>query len=131
MTPGWSDESLLAFRPLAFGRHFIIGWGSRPRLALLALALRIHDAKIMLGMLEQVFRGDPITACLSLARHRQITLEHLIGVAADLNARAVALEVLRAMRRTRSIEMRTAPAAASVRAASASVRTTSASVATA
>jgi hypothetical protein len=96
----------------------------------LALALRIHDAKIMLGMLEQVFRGDPIAARLSLPRHSQIPLEHLVGIAADLNARAVALEVLRAMRRPRSIEMRTASTSTSVR-SSASVRAASASVATA
>ena len=83
--------------------HLEIGRRRRARLAvLLALALRIHDAKIMLGVLVQVFRRDAVAARLRLARHRDIALEHLICVAAYLDARAVALEGLGAVRRARS-----------------------------
>src|SRR5690348_1139395 len=87
--------------PLALaGIHVEIGRGRRARLAvLLALALRIHDAEIMLGVLVEVFRRDAVAARLRLPRHRDITLEHLIRVAAYLDARAVALKALGAMRR--------------------------------
>jgi len=122
---GRLHENLLGFLPLALRAHFIVRRGCRPWLALiLPVTLRIHDAEIVLGMLVEVFRRHPVAACLGLARHRQIALEHLVGIAADLNARAVALEVLRAMRRARPVEMRTA--AASMRAAATSVRTAAA-----
>src|ERR1051325_11948554 len=87
--------------PLAIaGIHVEIGRGCRARLAvLLALALRIHDSEIMLGVLVEVFCRDPVAARLRLPSHRDIALEHLIRVAAYLDARAVALKALGAMRR--------------------------------
>src|SRR5262249_58373444 len=85
--------------PLA-AAHLEIGGGRRARLAvLLPVALRLHDAEIVLGMLVEVFRRDAVAARLRLARHRDIALEHLIRVAAYLDVRAVALEALRAVRR--------------------------------
>ena len=84
--------------------HLHVGRGRRPRRgAALAFALRIHDAEIMLGVLIQVFRRDAVAAGLRLARQRDIALEHLIGVAADFNVRAVAVESLLAMRRARPV----------------------------
>src|SRR5689334_2443921 len=87
--------------PLAVaGIHVEIGRGRRAGLAvLLALALRIHDAEIMLRVLVEVLRRDAVAARLRLPRHRDIPLEHLIRVAAYLDARAVALKALGAMRR--------------------------------
>src|SRR2546421_7815376 len=87
--------------PLAVaGIHVEVGRRCRARLAvLLPVALRIHDAEIMLSVLIEVFRRDAVTARLRLPRHRDIALEHLIRVAAYLDARPVALKALGAMRR--------------------------------
>src|SRR5438477_9547878 len=87
--------------PLAIaGIHVEVGRRCRARLAvLLPVALRIHDAEIMLSVLIEVFRRDAVTARLRLPRHRDIALEHLIRVAAYLDARPVALKALGAMRR--------------------------------
>ena len=93
---------ILAVAAHVIAAHFIVGRGRRARLALaLPLALRIHDPVVVLGVLVQILRRDPVAAGLSLARHRDVALEHLIRVAANLDARAVALEGLRAVRRTR------------------------------
>lgn len=80
----------------------------------MALALRIHDPKIMLGVLIQVFRRDAVAAGLRLARQGDIALEHLIRAAANLYARAVAVEGLLAVRRAGAIVLmrRTASASA-------------------
>src|SRR4029077_18296296 len=112
-----------AIARFGLGAHFGIrrgGWSGRAMT--LPIALRIHDAKIMLRVLVQIFRRDPIAARLRLSRHCQIALEHLVGVAADLNARTVALETLHPVRHVRAVGMRPAPAA---------MRTTAASVTTA
>ena len=57
----------------------------------------------MLGVLVQVFRRDAVAAGLRLARQRDIALENLIGAAANLNAWAVAVEGLLAVRRARPV----------------------------
>ena len=80
----------------------------------MALAQRIHDPEIMLGVLIEVFRRDPIAAGLRLPRQRDITLEHLISVAANLHARPVAVERLHALWETGPIVMRTTAAAAPI-----------------
>src|SRR5947209_5774223 len=87
--------------PLAVaGIHVEVGRRCRAGLAvLLPVALRIHDAEIMLGVLIEVFRRDAVAARLRLPRHRDIALEHLIRVAAYLDARPVALKALGAVRR--------------------------------
>ena len=64
--------------------------------------------KIMLGVLIEVFRRDPVTAGLRLPRHRDVAFEHLIGVAANFHTRSVAVERLRALRQTGPVVMRTA-----------------------
>ena len=95
--------------------HFKIGRGGRPRrpLALaLALTQRIHDPEIMLGVLIEVFRRDPIAGGLRLPRQRDITLENLISIAPDFYAWPVAVESLGTMRRARPVAvMRTATTA--------------------
>ncbi len=110
--------------------HFEIRRGCRPRRALaLALAQRIHHPEIMLGVLIEVFRRDPVAAGLRLPCHRDIALEDLVGVAANFHARPVAVECLHALRQARPVVMRAAaaamrPAAASMRPAAAAVTTT-------
>jgi hypothetical protein len=72
----------------------------RARLILDPLALYVHHAEIVLGVLEEILGGDPISRRLRLARQRQIAFEHLIGVAADFDIGTVAVEGLRPMRWT-------------------------------
>jgi hypothetical protein len=57
----------------------------------------------MLGVLIEVFRRDPVAAGLRLPRQRDITLEYLIGVAANFHARAIAVESLDAIRQARPV----------------------------
>src|SRR5579862_7171550 len=102
------DFSLLALALTRFAvaadPHFQIRRGCRPRRALaLALAQRIHDPEIMLGVLIEVFRRHPVAARLRLPRQRDVTLEYLIRVAAYFDARPVAVERLDAMRQARPV----------------------------
>jgi hypothetical protein len=64
-----------------------------------ALAVRTRDTEIVLGMLVQIFRGDGIAANRGLPRERDVALEDLVGAAADLHARAIAVEGLVTLRR--------------------------------
>src|SRR5207302_1483328 len=76
-----------------------VGRRRRPRrLALPVAAVRVHHAKIMLGMLIEVLGGDAIAAQGRLPRQRHVALEHLIGVAAYLDAPSAAVEGLDPMR---------------------------------
>src|SRR4029453_10196826 len=76
--------------------HLVVGRRRRTRLALaLPFALGVHDPVVVLGVLVQILRRDPVAARLSLPRQRDVALEHLIPVAANLESRAVALEGLR------------------------------------
>src|SRR5208282_6042853 len=59
--------------------HFEVRRGCRPGWTLaLALTQRIHDAEIVLGVLIEVFRSNPVAAGLRLPRQRDIALEYLI-----------------------------------------------------
>jgi hypothetical protein len=85
--------------------HVVIGGSHRPALAVLvvlAFAVRLHDPVIMLGVLIEVLGGDAVARRGGLARHGDIALEHLIGVAANLDAGAAAVEILRTIGRARS-----------------------------
>src|SRR6266849_3322108 len=96
----------LAFARLAVAAdtHFEIRRGCRSRRALaLALAQQIHDPEIMLGVLIEVFRRDPVAAGLRLPRQRDIALEYLIGIAADFYVRPIAVESLDPMRQPRPV----------------------------
>src|SRR5580700_2900370 len=87
----------LAVDHFVIGRHLLL----RPRLSLEPVALRVHHPEIMLGVLIEILRGNAVARRLRLAGQRLIALEHLIGVAADFDAGAVAVEGLRPLRRPR------------------------------
>jgi hypothetical protein len=72
----------------------------------------------MLGVLIEILRRDPIAGQSRLAGERDIALENLIGVAADFDPGAVAVEGLLPMRHTGTI---IAAAIAGVTAAAAAV----------
>src|SRR5579863_5964842 len=78
----------------------------------MATAIGVHDAKVMLSMLIEVLRGDSVAGGDCLACHRNVPLEHLIGVAADLDVRSAAVEGLHAVRDARAIVVGMTPAAA-------------------
>src|SRR6185312_6224889 len=83
--------------------HLGIGGRHRPRRTHRAgFAIRLHDAEIVLRMLIEVFRRDSVARGRGFAGKRDIALEHLIGVAANFDARPVAVEGLRAIRWARS-----------------------------
>jgi len=90
-----------------------VGRGYRAEM-LRAFAVRIHDAEIMLRMLVQVFRRDPVARRSGFPGERHIPLEHLIGISANLEAWTVAVEGLGTMWGTRtSAAVVTAAASAS------------------
>src|SRR5262249_27760857 len=60
------------------------------------------DSVVVLGVLIKVFRRDPVARRGSFARQSDIALKHLIGVAADFDAGAVAIESLHPVRWTRT-----------------------------
>ena len=78
----------------------------------LAFALGIHDAEVVFGVLIKVFRRDAVAARLRFSGHRNIPLEHLIGVAANFDVRAVAVESLYPVRQARPVVMWTRAATA-------------------
>lgn len=78
--------------------HFVVGRGHRALALIIEAAVRLHDAVIVLGVLIEIFRRDAIAGRTCFARHGDIALEHLVGVAADLHARSARIEVLTAMR---------------------------------
>src|SRR5439155_199686 len=100
---GRRDGFALARLALVIATAVDIGRGGRPRVAVaLPLAGRVHEAEVMLGMLIGVLRRGPVAARLGLAGQRDVALEDLVGVAANFDVRAVAVEGLRAMRRPRA-----------------------------
>jgi hypothetical protein len=73
--------------------HFDIGRRGRPRCSLLiALAVRIGDAQIVLGMLIEIFRGDAVAADRGLPREANVPLKYLIGAPPNLHIGAAAFE---------------------------------------
>jgi hypothetical protein len=94
-------ELVVAFVWLLLGSvHHGISRRGRPRRSplLSAFAVRTRDTEIVLGMLVQIFRGDGIAANRDFARERDVALENLVGAAADLHARAIAVEDLVTLR---------------------------------
>ena len=105
--------ALLALARLAAAAHFEICRGCRPWRALaLPLARQVHHPEIMLGVLIKVFGRDPVAAGLRLPRERDITLEYLIGVAADFYVGPIAVESLHPVRQARPVVMRRTAACA-------------------
>ena len=68
---------------------------------LMTLAARVVDAKIVLGVLIEIFSGNAIVAGRRFAGESEVALKYLIGVAADLDGRAVAVECLIVLRGSR------------------------------
>ena len=60
----------------------------------LMLAARADHAIVVLGMLIEILGGDPVACGARIAGKRQIFLENLIGVAADADIGAAAVEGL-------------------------------------
>jgi hypothetical protein len=86
---------LVPVRPIALMASLPIGrlpicWLAPRKLFLIG---RI-DPEIVLGMLEVVFRGNPVTGTESIPRERQIFLVHLKRVSANSHARSVTVEHL-------------------------------------
>jgi hypothetical protein len=106
----WNPASLFSLADLKIGRRHRARWRVRT-----AFAVGIHDAKIVLGMLVQVFSGNPIAAGSRLACQRDVPLEYLIRIATDLDVRTVAVESLDPIRQPRAIMMMIIPVAASAR----------------
>src|SRR5689334_5715249 len=70
----------------------------------------------MFCVLIQVFGGNSVTACRSLACKRDVALENLVGVTADLYVRTVAVEGLDPVRHARTIVMRAVSVVSTARA---------------
>ena len=77
-----------------------IGWGGRRRRRplLIALAARVVDAKIVLGVLIEVLGGNSVAARRRFACQSDVALEYLVGAAADPYVGAVAVECLIVLR---------------------------------
>ena len=63
----------------------------------LMLAVGADHAIIVLGMLIKILGGDPVAGSARIARHRQIFLQNLIGVAANSDIGPGAVEGLRTL----------------------------------
>jgi hypothetical protein len=63
----------------------------------IGFAISAHNTKVMLGMLGGILGSDAVAAGQSLARQYYISLENLIGVAANLAIRAIAFLSLDSM----------------------------------
>src|SRR6266567_345826 len=88
--------------------HLGVRRSHRPRrdhLVALAVAVRVHDAEIVLGVLVEILGGDAVARRRRFARKRNIALEHLISIAADLDTGTAAFEYLTAVRRSRPIAL--------------------------
>ena len=68
---------------------------------LTALAVLFADAKIVLGMLIEVFRRNPVVTDRGFAGQGNVALEYLVSVAANFDIGAVAVEASTSLRRSR------------------------------
>jgi hypothetical protein len=82
----------------------------------IGLAVRIHNAKIVLRVLIQIFRCDPVSACRRLTCQRDIAFKDLVRVAPDLYVRTVAVKSLDPMRHSRTVVVLVIPVVAAARA---------------
>jgi len=69
----------------------------------MTLPARVVDAKIVLGVLIEILSSNAIVAGRRFAGEGEIALKYLIGVAADLDGRAVAVECLIVLRGSRCL----------------------------
>src|SRR5256885_5779586 len=103
---GFVRLATIRFRPA----HLKIGRRRRTRRPVrTAFPVGIHDPKIMLRVLIQVFGRYSVAAGRCFARKGNITFEHLIRVAADLYVWAVAVESLGPLGHPRAVVVPTVP----------------------
>jgi len=88
-------------------------WCSARRIG---LAVRIHNAEIVLRVLIQIFRCDPVSARRRLTCERDIAFEDLVRVAPDFDVRTVAVKSLDPMRHSRTVVVLVIPVVAAARA---------------
>src|SRR5207245_355469 len=94
------DLATISFRPA----HLEIGRRRRARRPMrTAFPVGIHDSKIMLRVLIQVFGRYAVAAGRGFTRKRNIAFEDLIRVAADLYVWAVAVESLSPLGHPRAV----------------------------
>ena len=67
---------------------------AEPAVVAVVAAVGADDPEIVLGVLIIIFGSNPIAGRCGIARHGQVLLQHLVGVAADADIRAVAVEGL-------------------------------------
>jgi hypothetical protein len=82
----------------------------------IGLAIRIHNAEIVLRVLIKIFGCDPVSACRRLTCERDISFEDLVCVAADLYVRTIAVKRLNPMRHSRTVVVLVGPVVATARA---------------
>ena len=63
-------------------------------MVLVTFGSSVHDAKIMLGMLVKVLRGDSIATRRRLAREGDVTFEDLMRATSNFDVRTVTIEGL-------------------------------------
>ena len=78
--------------------HVDIGWRRRRRPLLTAFTVLFADAEVMLGVLMEIFCGYGVAADRRFPGEGDVTLEYLIGAAADFEVWAVAVEKLISLR---------------------------------
>ena len=105
------DECFVRLLTLSLGRNgLLIGRRHRARRPVrTAFAIGIHDAKIVLRVLIEVFGGDPVAAGGRFARQGHVAFENLVGVAANFYVWTITVESLNPMRHPRTVVMRIAP----------------------
>src|SRR5215470_14411136 len=84
---GRLDRGVLAVRPRDRAEAAV-------RAVLSAAAVGVNDAVVVLGVLVEIFGGYAVAGRGGIARHGQILLQHLVGIAADADVRPVAVESL-------------------------------------
>ena len=73
---------------------------------LIGLAARVIDTKIVLRVLVEILGSDSITARRRFACQGEVALEYLVGAAADLDVRPVAVERMTVLRDSRLLSKR-------------------------
>ena len=82
----------------------------------ISLAIRIHNAEIVLRVLIKIFGCDPVSACRRLTCERDISFEDLVCVAADFYVWTIAVKSLNPMRHSRTIMVLVVPVVTAARA---------------
>ena len=86
------------------------GWAWCP--VRIGIAICIHDTEVVFRVLIQVFGRNTVTIGRRFACERDIALENLVGVAADLYVWTVAIKSLDPMRHPRAVMVWVVPVVA-------------------